>query len=75
MELRAEFVDVSVSNADQLNGALTRRIGVAPNIGSKQRGGLLEASYRFFSFECSQLCGAGHSFMRGVIIVSDASSR
>jgi cytochrome c oxidase subunit 2 len=28
-----------------------------------------------YTFECSQLCGAGHSFMRGVIIVSDASSR
>jgi cytochrome c oxidase subunit 2 len=25
-------------------------------------------------FECSQLCGAGHSFMRGEIIVSDADS-
>jgi len=25
-----------------------------------------------YTFECSQLCGAGHSFMRGVIIVSDA---
>ena len=28
-----------------------------------------------YDFECSQLCGAGHSFMRGVIIVSEASSR
>ena len=25
-----------------------------------------------YTFECSQLCGAGHSFMRGVIIVADA---
>ena len=49
MELRAEFVDVSISNADQLNGALTRRIGVDPNIGEGMRGGLLEASHRFFS--------------------------
>jgi cytochrome c oxidase subunit 2 len=24
-----------------------------------------------YTFECSKLCGAGHSFMRGVIIVSD----
>ena len=24
-----------------------------------------------YTFECSQLCGAGHSFMRGVIIASD----
>ena len=25
-----------------------------------------------YTFECSQLCGAGHSFMRGVIVVADA---
>jgi cytochrome c oxidase subunit 2 len=24
-----------------------------------------------YTFECSKLCGAGHGFMRGVIIVSD----
>jgi cytochrome c oxidase subunit II len=24
-----------------------------------------------YTFECSKLCGAGHSFMRGVIIVSE----
>ena len=24
-----------------------------------------------YEFECSQLCGAGHSFMRGVIVVKD----
>ncbi len=26
-----------------------------------------------YSFECSKLCGAGHSFMRGVIVVEDAA--
>ena len=24
-----------------------------------------------YTFECSRLCGAGHSFMRGVIVVED----
>ena len=33
-----------------------------------------EAAGRY-TFECSQLCGAGHSFMRGVIVVTDAASR
>lgn len=28
-----------------------------------------------YTFECSKLCGAGHSFMRGVIIVSAAEER
>ena len=26
-----------------------------------------------YTFECSKLCGAGHSFMRGVIVVEAAS--
>lgn len=25
-----------------------------------------------YTFECSKLCGAGHSFMRGVIVAEDA---
>jgi cytochrome c oxidase subunit 2 len=25
-----------------------------------------------YTFECSKLCGAGHSFMRGVIIATEA---
>ena len=25
-----------------------------------------------YTFECSKLCGAGHSFMRGVIVADDA---
>jgi hypothetical protein len=48
-EFRAQYVEVSVSNAGQLNDALTRRIGVDPNIGQRMRGALLEASHRFFS--------------------------
>jgi cytochrome c oxidase subunit 2 len=28
-----------------------------------------------YTFECSQLCGAGHAFMRGVIVVSEAPAR
>lgn len=26
-----------------------------------------------YTFECSKLCGAGHSFMRGVIVAEDAT--
>jgi cytochrome c oxidase subunit 2 len=32
-----------------------------------------EAAGRY-TFECSKLCGAGHSFMRGVIIVDEAEA-
>ena len=29
--------------------------------------------YAFYAFECSRLCGAGHNFMRGAIVVEDAA--
>ena len=28
-----------------------------------------------YEFQCSKLCGAGHAFMRGVIVVKDAAAR
>jgi nitrous oxide reductase len=28
-----------------------------------------------YTFECSKMCGAGHSFMRGEIIVQDQESQ
>jgi hypothetical protein len=49
MELRAQYVEVSIANVDRLNIALTQRIGVDPNLGRGMRGALLEASHRFFS--------------------------
>ncbi|MGE0446636.1 MAG: cupredoxin domain-containing protein [Vicinamibacterales bacterium] len=27
-----------------------------------------------YTFECSQLCGAGHAFMRGIIVVREAAA-
>jgi cytochrome c oxidase subunit II len=28
-----------------------------------------------YEFQCSKLCGAGHSFMRGIIVVKETSER
>ena len=28
-----------------------------------------------YAFECSRMCGAGHNFMRGVLVVRDRTSR
>jgi cytochrome c oxidase subunit 2 len=28
-----------------------------------------------YEFQCSKLCGAGHAFMRGVIVVAEANAR
>lgn len=55
-----------------------RIIGTDVNIEVPKRGrGTTTVTFKAeqagrYTFECSQLCGAGHSFMRGVIIVSDA---
>jgi DtxR family Mn-dependent transcriptional regulator len=46
-EGRLQFAQVWIDNADQLNDALTRRVGVDPNIGSVLRGFYAEGGYRF----------------------------
>lgn len=58
-----------------------RIIGTDVNIEIPKRGrGTTTVTFKAekagrYTFECSQLCGAGHSFMRGVIVVSDEPSR
>jgi hypothetical protein len=49
VDLRAQFAQVWVENADQLNDALARRGGVDPNIASAMRGFYGEAGYRIIS--------------------------
>jgi DtxR family Mn-dependent transcriptional regulator len=46
-EGRLQFAQVWIDNADLLNDALTRRVGVDPNIGRVLRGFYAEGSYRF----------------------------
>jgi len=46
-EGRAQFAQVWIDNADLLNDALTRRVGVDPNIGRVLRGFYAEGGYRF----------------------------
>jgi cytochrome c oxidase subunit 2 len=58
-----------------------RIIGTDVNIEIPKRGrGTTTVTFKAetagrYTFECSQLCGAGHSFMRGVIVVADAAPR
>jgi cytochrome c oxidase subunit 2 len=58
-----------------------RIIGTDVNIEIPKRGrGTTTVTFKAekagrYTFECSQLCGAGHSFMRGVIVVNDPPSR
>jgi DtxR family Mn-dependent transcriptional regulator len=49
LELRAQFAQVWIDNADLLNDALALRVGVNPNIGSALRGFSLEGGHRFLS--------------------------
>lgn len=57
-----------------------RIIGTDVNIEIPKRGrGTTTVTFKAekagrYTFECSQLCGAGHSFMRGVIVVADAGA-
>jgi hypothetical protein len=49
LELRAQFAQVFIENAAELNDVMTRRIGVNPNIARMLRGFYLESGYRFLS--------------------------
>jgi hypothetical protein len=49
IEARGQFVQVSVDRAAELNDALTRRIGVNPNVARSLRGFYLEGGYRLVS--------------------------
>ncbi|RPI53728.1 MAG: hypothetical protein EHM55_12925 [Acidobacteria bacterium] len=49
LELRAQFAHVAVSNAGELNDALSRAVGVDPNVASAMRGAYAEAGYRVLS--------------------------
>ena len=49
LELRAQFAQIWIDNADLLNQALTLRVGVNPNVGRELRGYSLEGGHRFLS--------------------------
>jgi hypothetical protein len=49
LELRAQFAQIWIDNADLLNQALALRVGVNPNIGRALRGFSLESGYRVIS--------------------------
>jgi DtxR family Mn-dependent transcriptional regulator len=49
LELRGQFAQIWIDNADVLNDTLALRVGVNPNIGSQLRGFSLEGSHRFLT--------------------------
>jgi cytochrome c oxidase subunit 2 len=74
-----ETVVIHVRSDDTQHGF--RLVGTGTNVTVPKRGkgvamttltGLKAGRY---TFECSRLCGAGHNFMRGVLIVRAADGR
>lgn len=71
-----EEVELRVRSDDTMHGF--RIVGTGTNVRIPKRGQGY-AAIRFtgsrpgrYTFECSRMCGAGHSFMRGVLIVRPA---
>jgi cytochrome c oxidase subunit 2 len=68
-------VEIRLRSDDTAHGF--RLVGTDIDVELPKRGrGIATVTFRppsagRYSFECSRLCGAGHSFMRGVIIVTD----
>jgi cytochrome c oxidase subunit 2 len=68
-----EEVELRITSDDTMHGF--RIVGAGTNLSVPKRGKGYAAT-RFtgtrpgrYTFECSRLCGAGHNFMRGVLIV------
>jgi cytochrome c oxidase subunit 2 len=74
-----EEVELRVHSEDTLHGF--RLVGTNTNLQVPKRGkgyavarltGMAAGSY---TFECSRMCGAGHNFMRGVLVVRRPAGR
>ena len=73
-----EEVELRVRSDDTIHGF--RIVGVGTNLEIPKRGHGYAVT-RFtgsrpgrYTFECNRLCGAGHNFMRGVIVVRAAAT-
>lgn len=75
---RGEEVELRLSSEDTAHGF--RILGTATNVQIPKRGQKeLSVTFRAaeagrYTFECSRMCGAGHHFMRGVLIVREAGA-
>ena len=75
---RGEEVEIRVRSEDTSHGF--RIVGAGTNLTVPKRGkGEAVAVFRAeqagrYIFECSRMCGAGHNFMRGVLIVREPAA-
>jgi cytochrome c oxidase subunit II len=74
-----EQVEFRIRSDDTMHGF--RIVGAGTNVLIPKRGkGQVVARFTAttpgrYTFECSRMCGAGHNFMRGVLLVRPASAR
>ena len=73
-----EEVELRISSEDTAHGFRIAGMPVNTSIPKRGHG---ELSVRLvadrpgrFKFECTRMCGAGHNFMQGVVIVEDSKS-
>jgi cytochrome c oxidase subunit II len=67
-------LEIRLTNQDTMHGfrILSTEIGLElPKRGRGVASVMLQSTAGRYTFECSRLCGAGHSFMRGVIIATE----
>jgi cytochrome c oxidase subunit 2 len=73
-----EEVELRIRSDDTMHGF--RIVGVGTNVLIPKRGkGYAVARFTGsrpgrYTFECSRMCGAGHNFMRGVLVVRPAGA-
>ena len=71
-------LEVVLTSDDTTHGFRIKGEGVDVQIPKRGRG-TITATFRptktgRYTFECSRICGAGHGFMRGTIIVAEAQT-
>jgi cytochrome c oxidase subunit II len=77
--IEGEPIVIRVRSDDTLHGF--RIVGTGTNVLVPKRGkGVVDVKLAGlkagrYTFECSRLCGAGHNFMRGVLVVRAANGR
>jgi cytochrome c oxidase subunit 2 len=74
-----EEIEIRLQSADTSHGFRIEGTDVDVEIPKRGKGEVIvryiAAAPGRFTFECSRMCGAGHHFMRGEIVVEDKGDR
>ncbi|HET7220097.1 MAG TPA: cupredoxin domain-containing protein [Vicinamibacterales bacterium] len=74
-----EEIDIHLRSADTAHGFKVEGTDINVEIPKRGKGEIVvrykAAAAGRFRFECSRMCGAGHDFMHGEIVVDDGKER